>query len=148
MVPEWIRTHEAALLWLAILSVATFVGTLCVIPLLVVRIPPEYFADDRRDAFRWSKRHPVLGLSVLIAKNAFGVIFVLSGIAMLFLPGQGVITILIGLTLMNFPKKRALQRFIIQRRSVKRGINWLRTKANRPALQLPENIRSVDRQTL
>lgn len=46
--PEWITDHKTLLASLAVLSVITFVGTLILIPLLVVRIPEDYFTQRRR----------------------------------------------------------------------------------------------------
>jgi hypothetical protein len=56
---------------------------------------------------------------------------------MLLLPGQGILTILIGLMLLDFPGKRRLERRLVQQPSVWRAINWMRAKAHQPALELP-----------
>ena len=61
----------------------------------------------------------------------------LAGIAMLALPGQGILTILVGITLLNFPGKRRLELRIVRQRRVLRAINWMRAKAKRPPLVLP-----------
>jgi hypothetical protein len=57
---------------------------------------------------------------------------------MLLLPGQGLITILIGLMFLNFPGKLALERRIIQQPTLLRAINWIRAKADKPVLQAPK----------
>ncbi len=134
MLPEWLRAYETALWWLGALSVLTFFGTLVVIPLLVVRIPTDYFIRDRQpgEPERWSALH-MLAKAV---KNIIGCIFILTGIAMLVLPGQGVITILLGMMLMNFPSKRAFERRIVEQPTVLRAINWMRQRARRPPLIL------------
>lgn len=136
MILEWIRIHEIGFWWIGILSMATFVGTLIVIPILVVRIPEDYFKLEKQDPDRYHGRHPVTPLIGLVVKNVIGIIFVLAGLAMLLLPGQGLVTILIGITLMNFPGKYALERRIVQQSTVLRAINWMRAKLNRPALQV------------
>jgi len=56
----------------------------------------------------------------------------------IILPGQGVLTILIGFTLVNFPRKRALERRIIQNQAVHKAINWIRAKARKPPVRVPE----------
>ena len=61
------------------------------------------------------------------------------GLAMLVLPGQGVITILVGITLLNFPGKRRLELRIVRQRPVLLAINWIRARANRPPLVLPSS---------
>ncbi|MBW1715176.1 MAG: hypothetical protein JRJ77_05010, partial [Deltaproteobacteria bacterium] len=80
-------------------------------------------------------QHPVIRFVGLGLKNFLGILFVLLGLAMLVLPGQGVITILIGIMMLNFPGKFALERRIVRQPSVLRVINWMRAKANKPALQ-------------
>jgi hypothetical protein len=72
-----------------------------------------------------------------VGKNLLGLVFVLAGVAMLVLPGQGILTILIGLMLMNFPGKRGLEQRLVQQPSVWRAINWIRSKAHQPALEMP-----------
>ena len=130
--------YETALWWLGILSFVTFVGTLVFIPILVVRIPNDYFMQKKGNPRRYYRKHIVLGPISLIIKNFFGIVFVFSGLAMLVLPGQGLITIFIGIMLIDFPGKRALELRVIQQPSVLRSINWIRSKANRQSLQVPE----------
>ena len=102
---EWIGDHKALVGWLATLSSVTLIGTLIAIPLLVARIPEDYFVKRRRRRVSWWKRHPVLRVVGVISKNAVGSLFIVAGIAMLVLPGQGIITIVVGLLLIDFPGK-------------------------------------------
>jgi hypothetical protein len=64
-------------------------------------------------------------------------VLILAGVAMLVLPGQGILMILIGLMLMDIPGKRALERRLVQQPSVWQVMNWIRAKAHQPALQMP-----------
>ena len=70
----------------------------------------------------------------LVAKNIAGLIFILAGMAMLVLPGQGLISILLGLSLTNFPGKYRLERFLISRPAILRSVNWIRRKADKDPL--------------
>jgi hypothetical protein len=136
MVP-WLYGHKAVLWWLGALSVVTFVGTLVALPLVVARLPPDYFTHAQRPGRR---RHAqASGSRVLgrLGKNLLGLLMVLVGVALLLLPGQGILTILIGLMLLDFPGKRRLERRLVQQPSVWRAINWMRAKAHQPALELP-----------
>ena len=137
MMFEWVHLHEAALWWIGILSAATFVGTLIVIPILVVRIPADYFIIDRQNPDRWHGQRSLIHFLAVIIKNLLGLMFVVAGLAMLMLPGQGFITILIGIMLLNFPGKLALELRIIRQPVVLRTINWMRARANKPALEVP-----------
>lgn len=121
------------LIGLTIASVAFFVGTLIAIPFILVRLPPHYF--DERHPRRWMPdRHPALRLLGLIAKNAVGTVFLAVGIALLFLPGQGILTILLGISLMDFPGKRYCERKIVGQPTVLKAINALRAKYEQPPL--------------
>jgi hypothetical protein len=134
MLLEWLRMHEITLWWMGAVSMLTFVGTLIAIPLLVVRIPTDYFIRDRRHQFSMRDQLSIPRLLGLVLKNISGLIFILAGIAMLVLPGQGVLTILLGIMLMNFPGKFALERYIVQQPTVLRAINWMRQQAHHPPL--------------
>ncbi len=134
---EWLQTHESALWWAGVLSLITFLATVIVIPVLVVRIPDDYFTRTERPPEHWTFRYPLVRPTVLILKNLLGAILVVLGLSMLFLPGQGILTMLIGITLMNFPGKRSLERSLIRKRPVYRAVNWLRSRAHREPLQWP-----------
>ncbi|MBN2034224.1 MAG: hypothetical protein JW836_13190 [Deltaproteobacteria bacterium] len=133
----WIQTHEAASLWIAGASLVTFVAVLAIVPWVVVRIPADYFAGRRRPEKKKLRHHsPVTRLLLLIVKNLIGGVFVLAGIVMLVLPGQGVLTIMLGIALMNFPGKFQLERWIVSRGPTLYFINRLRRRRGRPALVL------------
>jgi len=131
---EYIQSHETAMLWLAFGSIASFVGTLILVPFLVVRIPEDYFSHSRRHLSPWANQHPVIRGILMVLKNLLGVIFVLAGIVMLVLPGQGLLTIVIGIILLDFPGKYRLERWIISYQFILRSINWLRIRAKRNPL--------------
>ena len=95
--------------WVAGLSVATFVLGLVLAPAVFVRMPADYFV---RPPGQRSGQRPALRLLVLVVKNLLGGLLLVAGIAMLVLPGQGVLTILAALTLLRFPGKRRLQLFV------------------------------------
>ena len=105
-VQQWIPVD--VLIGLTVASAIGFVGSLIAIPMILVRLPADYF--DTRTPRHWMKdHHPALRLSGLIAKNLVGIVFLVAGFAMLFLPGQGLLTMLIGISLMDFPGKRQLE---------------------------------------
>jgi hypothetical protein len=121
---------------MAAVSFVTFVSTLVVVPMLVVKIPYDYFAYGRRKNVLWADRHAVVRCILLLAKNLLGYILIAFGILMLVLPGQGILTIVIGITLLNFPGKYRLEKWIVSRRSVLRSINWTRRCAGKDPLVL------------
>ena len=78
--------------------------------------------------------HPVLRVIGHIVKNMVGAIFLFAGLLMLFLPGQGVLTMLIGLSLVEFPGKRRLEAKIVGQSTVLSTINSMRAKFDKPPL--------------
>ncbi len=138
---EWFRAHDALMYWLALGSATTFVGTLIIVPILVVRIPDDYFLAKRRRVSHWRRLHPVPGIALLVLKNVCGILFIVAGVAMLILPGQGILTILIGVMLVNFPGKYRIERRFIRVRPVARAINWMRSRAGQPPLRMPRVAR-------
>ncbi|MCC5821794.1 MAG: hypothetical protein LAT64_00740 [Phycisphaerales bacterium] len=133
----WIEAHETLLIGIAGLSVAMFIGTLLVVPWMLLRIPEDYFAHKHRPPGVGSRSHIVLRWTLRILKNAFGAVCILAGIAMLVLPGQGLLTILIGLLLIEFPGKYAMERRLIARPRVFRTLNRFRQRRGHEPLAHP-----------
>jgi hypothetical protein len=86
---------------------------------------------------RTTSAHPRLSFLLTVIKNLIGGVFILAGLVMLVLPGQGLLTILIGITLTNFPGKYKLEQGLARRRSILRAMNWIRGKAHRTPLVHP-----------
>ncbi|MFZ5765575.1 MAG: PGPGW domain-containing protein [Thermodesulfobacteriota bacterium] len=131
---DFLIANETVILWIAILSIVTFVGTLLLLPLLVAKIPADYFSNTRRHRPPWARHHPLVRAILLTGKNIAGGIFVCMGILMLVLPGQGLLTIAIGIMLLDFPGKFRFERWLASRGPVLRSINWLRKRAHRQPL--------------
>ena len=129
-VQQYISTET--LIWLTALSVIFFVGTLIAI---LVRLSADYF--DVRVPRPWMQdHHPVLRVAGHIVKNAVGAVFVFAGFLMLFLPGQGVLTMLIGISMLDFPGKRKIEAKLIGQPTVLSVINALRRKRGKSPLIL------------
>jgi hypothetical protein len=136
---QWINHNQTLLQWLGVVSLITFLLTPLLISLIVVRMPEDYFLTQRDHFREMSRKYPPIVRVILHAgKNAAGVVFLLAGLAMLVLPGQGIITILVSLVLIDFPGKRSLELRIIRQKKVLAAINWMRARAGRPVLKLPQ----------
>ena len=138
MISEFMAQIESyvpanVLIWFAVSSVFMFVGTLIAIPVILMRLPADYF--DIRIPRPWMENHhPILRLIGHIVKNVVGAIFLFAGFLMLFLPGQGVLTMLIGLSLIEFPGKRRVEAKIVGQSTVLSTINAMRAKFDKPPL--------------
>lgn len=133
---ESVQTHKVAIWWIAGLSVVTFIATLIIVPWMIVRIPPDYFAHGRRHRKHWASRHPIVRGVLLTGKNLLGYILIVAGIVMLVLPGQGLMTMLLGFILVDLPGKYRFERWLVARPPLLRSINWLRQRAGRAPLIL------------
>ncbi|MDW7772433.1 MAG: PGPGW domain-containing protein [Desulfobulbaceae bacterium] len=118
---------------LGLLSMLTFIGSLIAIPWIIGLLPVDYFIHHRRLVER--RQHPVLAKLIFSVRNIFGVLFLLAGLLMLVLPGQGFITILIGISFMDFPGKSRIIDFLVCRPRVIRLLNWIRRKEKKPPFE-------------
>ena len=133
----WIRENQVLFQTLGLASLALFVGSLVVFPLVVANLPEDYFVRDKRDPAHQQRRHPVVWVLLTVVKNVFGFVLILAGIAMLVLPGQGILTILMGVALANFPGKFTLERRLVQRPSVGGALNRIREFSGKRPLEIP-----------
>jgi len=122
--------------WLGIFSIATFVLTILILPLVIIRLPSDYFVCEKADGFISLQRKGIRYL-LLFLKNLAGSFLLLMGFLMLFMPGQGILTILAGLSVMNFPGKRKLEIRLVSNDKVMRSLNWIRRKASKAHFQNP-----------
>jgi archaellum biogenesis protein FlaJ (TadC family) len=118
-----------------IASALVFFVSLLSLPWLVALIPEDYFSSKQRKPPTWQKQHPVIRALITIVKNLLGIVLLAGGFLMLFMPGQGILTMVAGLILIDYPGKFALEKKIANSPSVLKGLNWLRAKANKPPLQ-------------
>jgi hypothetical protein len=127
------------LVGMGVVSVVMLVASLILLPVLVVRMRADYLISDSRAADSFAGRHPVLRWTLLILKNLLGLILLVLGLAMLVGPGQGVLTVLLSLSLLNFPGKRCLEIRLLRLPGVLSTINRLRHRAGHDPVLLPEN---------
>jgi hypothetical protein len=130
----WMQRHDVALSWIAGSSAILAVAMLVLTPWLVSIIPDDYFATKERPPIVGRSEHPVLRWTLRIAKNLLGLTLIIIGLFLTLLPGQGMITALGGLLLLDFPGKRRLEMWVIRRRGLLKAINWFRARRNTPPL--------------
>ncbi len=133
----WVQSHSTLLLTgLGVLGVVTFAVSLITLPIIVARLPVDYFVSPRKRSLPWRGEHPLRSTLLVVLRNLLGMFLVFGGLMMLVLPGQGVLTIVIGLLMIDAPKKRAFQAWLLAWKPVNRGVNWLRRKAHQPEFML------------
>ena len=120
------------------LSLLALIATVIGVPWVVARLPADYFSQAQRSPWHESTEESVLAKLLGVLKNLLGAVLVLLGLVMLVTPGQGLLTLLAGLLLMNFPGKYQLERWLVLRPGILRGLNWLRRRRNQPAFEAPK----------
>lgn len=132
----------ASLTWSSILlGLGLFLASLLIsfaaIGIVMVKIPANYFSTHYKQDFlpgspwlvRWS---------AVILKNILGFVLIAIGIVLSLpgVPGQGILTILLGLIMIDIPGKRPIEARIIKQPAVLAAVNKLRAKYDKPPLEL------------
>lgn len=139
---EAFKTHQHLFWFLGLGSIVLFVATALLIPWLIVLLPKDFFAQLPAKPF--SGRHPVVAFLIIIFRNVVGAVLLPAGIIMLFTPGQGLLTILIALALIDFPGKHALLMRMISNPRLFGAANRIRRWAGKAEF-LPAELELHDR---
>ena len=129
---RWEYIVGFALLW-----IATFAASIVAITVLLVNLPSTYFLNSHQRQL-WIDRHRVIRWTGIILKNLVGLFLVLLGgvLSVPGIPGQGLLTAVIGLVLLDFPGNRRLEQKILSRPRLYSGVNRLRARFGRDPLLL------------
>ncbi len=132
---QWILQFWESLTWVKVawgllFTVVTIIASYGLIVIGMIKIPADYFSStyvreidsDKHFSVRWA---------AFLVKNTIGFLLIIAGIIMIFTPGPGVPTILLGLIMMDIPGKRPLEAKLIQRPMVLSAVNDLRAKYNK-----------------
>ena len=135
---SWSSMNSDLLFLLGSLSIFILIISVFMMVLIISFLPEDYFKSENRNLISsvQNSRYPLLKLLVLITKNFFGVLLMLSGILMLVLPGQGILTIITGLVFMDYPGKYKFERKLLRQKGVINSINWIRSRLSKPSLKV------------
>nr|ALS88819.1 sodium:dicarboxylate symporter family [uncultured bacterium]ALS88839.1 sodium:dicarboxylate symporter family [uncultured bacterium] len=139
---EWITHLWTSLTWQnALLGVGMFVVSftvsLALVSFVLVKLPSNYFHSSHARQF-WVGRHRAVRWSGLVLKNFAGLVLIVLGVIMSLpgVPGQGILTILLGLIMLDIPGKRPLETRLVKQPKVLQSINRLRERFDKPPLIL------------
>jgi len=135
---QWLIQFWESLTWGRIalglsFTIITIIASYGLVVIGMIKIPADYFSSsyvkeinrDKHFSIRWA---------AFIVKNVIGFLLIVAGFIMIFTPGPGVPTILLGLIMMDIPGKRPFEAKLIQRPMVLSAVNDLRAKYNKPPL--------------
>jgi hypothetical protein len=125
------------LLWGTLIFVASVILSAVIVGLVLVKLPSTYFLDRPRRQL-WIDHHPAIRLILHLLKNLLGLSLIVAGILLSVpgIPGQGILTIVIGIMLLDFPGKLRWERKIVSHPRVCGTINRIRQAFGQPPLQL------------
>jgi hypothetical protein len=106
-------------------------GSLAIVLRVVLALPPDYFEREPELRRPWTPAR--------IARNLAGLLLIAVGAVLSIpgIPGQGVLTMLVGVLLVDFPQRRKLERALLRRPGVLPTLNRLRARFGRPPLRPP-----------
>ncbi len=139
---EWLGNLWANLTWSKVLLgsglfLLSFIISTGLVSLALVRLPANYFHSSHARAF-WEDKSRALRWSGVILKNLIGLILIIVGVLMSLpgIPGPGILTILLGIVMLDIPGKRPFETRLVRRPKVLNSINRLRARFDRPPLLL------------
>lgn len=131
---DMLANHTVALTLLGTLSVALLAVSVFAAPWLIEKLPVDYFGEERSP-----NRNPgSLRVALMILRNVAGAIFILLGLVMLVTPGPGLVALLLGLALCQFPGRHALVCRLAAQPRVFESLNWIRRRRGMPPFHQPE----------
>jgi drug/metabolite transporter (DMT)-like permease len=135
---QWIRIHPEAGGMIALGSLGLVVIYAGILVVAVTRMSPDYFSSPTPAPGTLRYCHPVLSLALKTFKTILGVALLLAGVAMIVLPGQGLLTIVIAIGFLEFPGKRRLMTAIVRHDRIMNALNRIRHRAGKEPLLAPD----------
>lgn len=132
---QWLGDYAALTSVMLVVSIVVLVASLWICHYILTTVPPDYFQSKHKPFEEWRESKPAVWWTLMITKNLVGVLLIVVGLIMFVTPGQGVLTLLFGVALVDVPGKQKLIRKIIERKRVSRIINRMRARANQPPLE-------------
>jgi hypothetical protein len=104
------------------------------VAIAVVRLPDDYFSRPGPPV-----RHTRTSTLRRIARNLLGILLIAVGVVLSVpgIPGQGVLTILLGVMLVDFPGRWKAERWLVSHPGVLAAMNTLRRRFGKPPLREP-----------
>ncbi len=115
--------------WLLVAAIgaAWAIGAALLVPRIIAALPADFFI---RPAVHRSR-------AVRVSRWALGSAVVAAGLAMLVLPGPGVVGIVVGLVILDLPILRRVLARLLRRKTFGEAVNRIRKNRGKPPLEVP-----------
>ena len=138
---DYLADSFSSLTWrTALIAILVFIGTfllnLAIVSVILVKLPKDHFKNDKSK--RVTGSNATVRVLKVIGKNVAGWLLIALGVVLSVpgVPGQGLLTILLGVMLVDFPGKHRLEQKLLSRPGIIKTINRLRGRFGKPALEL------------
>lgn len=138
---DFLADFFSSLTWRSVLLgvlvfVATFFLNLGIVSFILVKLPKDHFKHDKSKSV--TGVNATVRVLKVIGKNVAGWLLIALGILLSVpgVPGQGLLTILLGVMLVDFPGKHRLEQKLLSRPGIINTINGLRGRFGKPTLEL------------
>ena len=139
---DWLAQFWASLTWQTLLMGAglfllSFIISTALVSFALVKLPANYFHSSHAREFFESENRAIRWGGVIL-KNLIGLALIVVGVILSLpgVPGPGLVTILLGLVMLDIPGKRPLETRLVRRPAVLHSINRLRARFDKPPLVL------------
>jgi len=133
---SWLNEYTLFFSAVVVASVLLLIVSLAATPWFVASLPSNYLLPKARN----SKRKGVFGALVLTVKNVAGFMLIILGFLLMLTPGPGLVVLLVGISLAEFPGKQRLLIRIAIHPSVFKSLNWMRKRRGKPPFENPKSI--------
>ena len=139
--------HGDLLGWVAWGSLGLLMLSLLSLPVIAVLLPEDFLVRQAEAAdpdapdptpSPWARRHPAMRWTLRILKNLAGALLAVAGLAMLVLPGQGLLTLAVALLMLDVPGKQRVIRRLLRGPRLHRMLSGVRRRCGRPPLLEPK----------
>jgi len=137
MIQNFLANYGYLITWLSVISSFCFFASLLLIPLFICRLADDYFLH-LHEHNKAEDTHPLVFIFFRLFRYLFGAILLTAGLMMIFLPGQGLLTMMLGLSLLDFPGKQKAVDALFQIQSIRKTLNWIRIKGSRNRFHFPD----------
>lgn len=131
---SWLSGHALSLSVLATVSATMLAVTFVAAPWAVSRLPTNYLLQRLE---RNSEQGIWYSLTS-VTRALLGLFLVLLGLVMLITPGPGVIMLLLGVSIAEFPGRNRLLVYLATRPKVLSSLNWMRSRHGKPPFIDPQ----------
>ena len=119
------KEYADVFLGLTLCSALSVILVMTVSARVIAQLPADYFITPHQDKAYLQHFHPSIRVFIPLLKNIIEVLLIVDGIVMLFIPGQGLLTMLAEVVLTDFPGKLRCELWLVRRAKVCRSTNWL-----------------------